>query len=112
MVVRGGMREASCSDTDAGLAPMSSLRIISVQGVMLVASGFGMLVVIVDGWMDRGEEERTGWCFRFSIGSIEELVCFASELSQAFASCGRSCGSAFVKSDQPLLCSKSKHPPP
>lgn len=38
--------------------------------------------------------DRTGWCCQFSGGSTEELGGSASEPSQAFASCGRSCGTA------------------
>ena len=36
MVVRGWEGEASCLDTDAGLAPMSSLCVVSVQELMSV----------------------------------------------------------------------------
>lgn len=39
MVVRGRMREAICLDTDTSLTPMSSLRVVSVRGVMLVLLG-------------------------------------------------------------------------
>jgi hypothetical protein len=107
MVFRGGMREASCLDTDTGLTPMSSLRVVSVGKDLFsfarmydTGAGGGRM-------LGRG---HTGWCYQFSIGSIEELVCFASELSQAFASCGRSCGSVFVRSHQPLLRSRCPLP--
>ena len=54
MVVRGRMREAICLDTDTSLTPMSSLRVVSVRGVMLVL--LRVVKLIWWAWLWRWEE--------------------------------------------------------
>jgi hypothetical protein len=75
-------------DADAGLAPMSPLGVVAVSLSVCLSGGRGLCSA---GGASRG---RTGWCCPSSGGSTEGWGGSASELLQAFAWCGRTCGSA------------------